>query len=265
MRAHYRKRRYSPSLYKNFRTALEQFIKEEFPRFGGSRIRKMFVKEIEGMIERFYPRFERVGGGYLPWFGVAKEDRPARGKTMADTKLRLAILPFITSEDITNLNNNMSQREVRERRIVRVLISADKQDVTLSGVDLSLMFGVSTDTISKVIVNYEREHNISLPRRGTIHDLGPTMSHKALICRKKLIEGKETPDIAKETFHSPSSVDRYLLSFNRVQFCIRKKMNDNEIAFATQMSPSLIRQYRNLYKEIYEERKTNSTHGDSHD
>ncbi len=144
------------------------------------------------------------------------------------------------------------QNKILENRTARVLKSGDKQKMTLSGVDLSTMFGVSTGTVSRCIRNYEREYNVILPRRGTIHDLGPTVSHKALICKKKLLEGKETPDIARETFHSPESVDRYLLAFYRVRFCIKKGMSIDEIAYATQMSQSLIREYQALYNEIYE-------------
>lgn len=255
MRKHYRKHRYGPSRYKNFKTALSQFIMEEFPGFGGPRIREMFVEEIERMVKQFYPTSSHVPAGYLPWFGVAKEDKPGRGKSMAQTKLRLAILPFITQEDIINLDEGKPQNEVLEDRIARVLIGTDHQRTVLSGVDLSLMFGVSTAKISECIRNYEAKHGVILPTRGTIHDLGPSISHKVIICKKKLLEHKDTLEIAKETFHSPESVDRYLLSFYRVKFCINKGMNPNEISFATQLSPSLVQEYSELHHEVAEQKE----------
>lgn len=250
MRKHYRKHRYGPSRYKNFKTALSQFIMDEFPGFGGPRIREMFVEEIERMVEQFYPTSSYVPAGYLPWFGIAKEDKPGRGKSMAETKLRLAILPFITQEDIINLDDDKPQSEVLEQRIARVLIEAARQKTVLSGIDLSLMFGVSTSKISKCIRNYEAKHSVILPTRGTIHDLGPSISHKVVICKKKLLEHKDTLQIAKETFHSPESVDRYLLSFYRVRFCINKGMNPDETSFATQLSPSLVHEYSELHNKV---------------
>ncbi|PXF53697.1 MAG: hypothetical protein C4B56_02175, partial [Candidatus Methanophagaceae archaeon] len=64
-----------------------------------------------------------------------------------------------------------------------------------------------------------------LPRRGTVHDLGRSTTHKKIICEKSLRAKKATPDIARETHHSPSAVDRYLGDFDRVRFCLKKGLS----------------------------------------
>lgn len=90
-----------------------------------------------------------------------------------------------------------------------------------------------------------------LPRRGSIHDLGPTVSHKAIICRKALSEGKQTPDIARETCHDEASVDYYLLDMDRVAYAmIVHGMSIGEICFTTGMSEGLVRQYMDLAEEL---------------
>jgi hypothetical protein len=37
-----------------------------------------------------------------------------------------------------------------------------------------------------------------VPRRGTIHDMGRSVTHKAIICYKRLVEQKPTSQVACE-------------------------------------------------------------------
>ena len=63
---------------------------------------------------------------------------------------------------------------------------------------------------------------------------------------------KATPDIARETHHSPSAVDRYLGDFDRVRFCLKKGLSVEETSFITQLSKSLVVEYADLIEELYE-------------
>lgn len=244
---------YSPQRAKCFRTAVANFLKEEFPRLGGPKVIDLFLDELTKIVDWFHPKAENLRPGELPWVGVAKEDRPARGKNMSQTKTRMGILPFIIENDIIALENGVSFRELTRNRIARVLKHANSCcDITLSEAELSLIFSISRGTISNYIRQYEKEHNVVLPRRGTVHDLGRSISHKVVICRKKYLEAKEPSQIARETYHTVESVDRYSLAFERVRFCHQRGMAPTEIAFSTQMSISLVKEYLNLSKEIEE-------------
>ena len=70
----------------------------------------------------------------------------------------------------------------------------------------------------------------------------------------KLLEGKETSDIAKECSHDPLSVDKYLLELHRVKFCRKKGMSKEEIAFSIQRSVRLVEEYLKLIEEIEHQR-----------
>jgi hypothetical protein len=89
-----------------------------------------------------------------------------------------------------------------------MLREEDKQSGTLAQSDLSLILSHSLTTIQKDIE----------ARRETVHDQGRSTSHKQVICRKSVLDRKATPDIALETYHSPTAVDRYLGDFERVRF-----------------------------------------------
>jgi hypothetical protein len=132
-----------------------------------------------------------------------------------------------------------------------MLRGADEQGGTLAETDPSVILSCSLTTIKKDIAEYERENNVELPRRGTVHDLGRSTTHKQIICRKSVQDRKATPDIARETYHSSNAVDRYLNDFDRVRFCLKKCLSVEETAFTTQLSKSLVIEYEELIKELY--------------
>ena len=245
---------WKPQRAKNFDSAIRHFIQTEFPRLGGPKVIDLFCTQIKEFINQFYPRSEYVSFGQLPWCGVAKEDLPARAKTIAETKLRPVILPLIEDEDYAKLESGLPFKEVTRDRIARVIIQADRDGVELTATELALMFSYSRTGINQFIAQYEKEHSCILPRRGTIHDMGRSVTHKVQICRKKLLEGKETPDIAMECSHDPMSVDKYLLDLHRIKFCRKKGMSKEEICFSTQRSPTLVEEYLKLIEEIERER-----------
>jgi len=248
------KEMWKPQRAKNFDSAIRHFIQTEFPRLGGPKVIDLFCKQIRKFIDKFYPKGEYVSFGQLPWCGVAKEDFPAMAKTIAQTKLRSVILPLIEDEDYVKLESGAPFREVTKDRIARVMIQADKNGVELTTTELGLMFSYTHSRICQLIAQYEKDHDCILPRRGTVHDMGRSVTHKAKICRKKLLEGKETPDIAKECFHNPLSVDKYLLDLHRISFCRKKGMSKEDISFSIQRSLSLVEEYLKLIEEIECER-----------
>jgi len=161
---------------------------------------------------------------------------------------------LIEDEDYIKLESGVPFREVTKDRIARVIIQADKNGVELTTTELALMFSYTRTQIGHFITQYEKEHNCILPRRGTIHDMGRSVTHKVQICRKKLLEGKETPDIAKECSHGPMSVDKYLLDLHRINFCRKKGMSKEKISFSIQRSTTLVEEYLKLIEEIERER-----------
>jgi hypothetical protein len=89
-----------------------------------------------------------------------------------------------------------------------------------------------------------------LPCRGTIHDMGRSVSHKAIICYKRLVEKKPTSQVAQETFHSAEEVEYYVQTLRRVQLCKDSGMDLEDIAQATGHSQSLVREYLDLIEQF---------------
>ncbi len=55
--------------------------------------------------------------------------------------------------------------------------------------------------VAMLICANEKETGDVVPRRGNIHDIGRTLTHKRINCRKAYLEGKTTPIIARQTCH----------------------------------------------------------------
>ena len=170
---------------------------------------------------------------------------------MSETRQVPVILTLIDPSDITSFRQGTPRHEVLRYAVARAAQEAYAQGGVLSTVDLSLLFARSRSTISKQIRDYETETQQVVPRRGTVHDMGPTFSHKRIICYKAFVEGKPTHIIARETYHTPLAVDNYLLDFARVYFAVHQRdLSPEDTAFTLGRSLRLVQGYLALIEEF---------------
>jgi Protein of unknown function (DUF1670) len=113
-----------------------------------------------------------------------------------------------------------------------------------------LLVHVAIGTVSQVVMAEHEATGQLVPCRGTIHDMGRSVSHKAVICYKRLVEKKSTSQVAQETFHSAEEVEYYVQTLRRVQLCKDSGMALGDIAQATGHSELLVREYVNLIEEF---------------
>jgi hypothetical protein len=65
------------------------------------------------------------------------------------------------------------------------------------------------------------------------------------------VEGKLTPAIARETYHSAAAVDNYILGLARVYFAtVQQGMTAQEASFALQQPLYLVEEYVKMTKEF---------------
>lgn len=241
---------YRPVEKKTFRSALMHFLFEEFPNMGGPMIMELFIDRVESMIDTFYPPAKHLNMGQILWFAVAKDEKPSHGKSIENTRIIPVVLTVVNHDDISKLKSKIPLATVKKDIIARLYHQADQQAGTLSELDISLILMTNIKTVSKYTLEYEKEHNITLPRRGTIHDMGRSISHKTIICKKRKIERKSTSLVAQETNHSPEAINKYTLNLDRVTFCLEKNLSIQETSFVTGLSKNLIIEYKNLDQEI---------------
>jgi hypothetical protein len=247
----YREAIYRPQAAKTLRQTLIRFIAQEFPRLGGPWVIELFVDKLLELVDTYRIEQGRLKPGQTVWQAVAVDERPRCRKPITETRQVPVVITIANQQDIEDLRNGVKWTKVLQRALVRAANDAYAQGGVLAYSDLSLLFSRSVNSISQLICAYEAETGEVVPRRGNIHDMGRTISHKWIICRKAYVEGKLTPTIARETYHSPQSVDNYILGLARVYFAtVQRGMTPQEAAFALQKSLYLVNEYVEMIKEF---------------
>jgi hypothetical protein len=133
---------------------------------------------------------------------------------------------------------------------VRLCQQAHAQGALLSNADLAELLGRDDQEIAKVLSAHEKASGQLVPRRATLHDVGTGLTHKRIICIKRYAEGKSPDLVAKETYHTLESVDRYLGQFDRVRHCRQEGMTPEKTAFTLDCGVSLVQAYLLIDDEL---------------
>lgn len=228
---------------------LGHFLAENCPQLGGQLMIKPLVDEIIRMFDEYCPPVERLKMGQMIWYAVDVNETSGYGKSIDKCKINAVILDLVHADDIEAVLQSETKRERQKRVVARLYNQAYEQGSVLTCSDVAAIMRMAPGTISKYTREIELQQGKLLPRRGTIHDMGPTLTHKRIICIKCLKEGKTIEMTAKETNHSPEAVTRYVNDFKRVYTCLSSGWEIEKISYATGLSKSLTKEYINLINE----------------
>jgi len=240
---------YTPVSYKSFCGALNAFLEQELPQIGGSRTRKMLVNVINDMVCQFFPETSHLRPGQTSWITVNAKSKGCYGKSIQNTELIPVVLDLVQSIDAEDRAEGKHIRDVKKEAVARLCLQAYDQGGCITATELAVLLKASPCTIGKYIKEYEQENQVSLPRRGTIHDMGPTLTHKKMIIEKLFVEQKRVEQVMRETYHSARAIERYITSFKQVLMCQRKGMNLHETSFAVKKTPRLVKEYISIIND----------------
>jgi DNA-binding CsgD family transcriptional regulator len=231
-----------------------QFFTDECPQIGGARTRKAYVDAIVTITNSYYLDKNHLKQGQISWTAVHKDSKGAYGKKIQETALTPVTLTLVQDSDALDRALGTKLRDIKKEAVARLCNEAYKQNGCMSLADISILLKIAPATASKYILEYEKENSVVLPRRGTIHDMGPTVTHKEIIIEKLFIEQKTVQQVMRETNHSSKAIERYITAFKRVLLCVRKGMNRDEIAYSLSINKKVIDQYLKII-ETYKEKK----------
>lgn len=246
-----RETQYRPQAGKTLREAMRNFIRREFPRLGGPWVIEMFVDQLLQLVDRYHIQRDKLRPGQTVWSAVAIDEAPGYRKPIYATRQVPVVITLVNQDDIAAMREGLSWTDIFQRALVRAMKDAHAQGGLLTTSDLSVLFYHSHSRVAELIRQYENKTGEVVPRRGNLHDMGRTVTHKRIICRKAYLEGKTTDVIARETNHSPEAVDNYLLDFARIYYAtVLKGMSMEETTFAIQRPQSLVEEYVKLLVEF---------------
>ena len=216
----------------------------------GPVIARAIVDDVLATIEQCYP--QRLPPKTVVWLAVRREWN-GRRKNMKLTDLVPVQLPVVTEHEIQLLMKPALRRERKARRFfnrarfARWCFEAYDQGGVLTLLDLSMLSGMSENYVGELLREYEAAHGKVVPTRGTVHDVGPSVTHKAEVVRRWL--RNESPvQIARVLGHSQEAVDRYIADFQKVRL-LAQKFPAVDLPALIGRSASVVKQYVALLRQ----------------
>lgn len=246
---------------KTSKTMINQFFAEQFPQMGHIS-RAALVEKLIEYLNECYPENKHMKTGQIFWVAVDKDEKGSYGKTIEKSKMRPVVLDLLTDDDFNDLKNKISRRDHRKKRVIRIFESSAKQGGIMSCADVAAIVQLSIASVSRYVREYEKETGKIVPRRGTIHDIGPSLTHKKEICYKIIVEGKTVEQVSRETDHSPEAITRYVKDYKRIYVCLSQGLDIDTIAYIAKVSKRLVLEYVKLIEENNLDKKKNKDESD---
>ncbi len=101
---------------------------------------------------------------------------------------------------------------------LRLFEQAKEQGGILTAMDVASILHLNPSTIGQYVRSHEQETNTLVPRRGTVHDMGP-------------------------------SVTQYVQDCRRVAACLHMGLSMHQTSFATRIPQRLIEQYKDIMSQ----------------
>ena len=240
--------RYGPLAQKTLHNVLKRELVEQFGFEHMGLIADGLIHRFLEILEDFDPKRRTLLPGQVLWLAVSRRDRGRLDQPLWRSKLVPVRLTLLDPDDLLQASDGTRWDDLRQRRIVRLLKQAYQQGGVLGQHDVGVLLGLSQATVSRLIRNYQKRHREVLPFRGTVHDLGRTLTHKRQAVEWKL-QGLLTQEIARRIHHTPEAVDAYLTDFERVYQLHGDGKTIVQIAFLTRIAQSVVRQYIELIDE----------------
>ena len=246
-----------PSCVKHYSSAKHRFLKpmimaffhNEFPKLFGPLMREKLADELITLFERNCPHTSRLKPGQVLWNAL---DKHTRGDS-PHRRFVPVVLSLVTPDDISQLEKGVRPPVIAQNSIARMIKEAYQQNGILSTRDVALLTLRNYTTVSRMRLNYEKEHDVILPHTGALHDMGSTVTHKATIINKVVIQKKDPSVAAKECNHSQKAVDHYLKDYNRVKTIYEQNQDITFIHQVTGIAKYVVKQYIDiLQNEIHQ-------------
>lgn len=240
-------RRYKRIKGKNLRQiVLDRFL-NHYGYDKGAVTASAIVDDLLRLIDTFYRYTDNslLKQGQIVWHAVPTDEYPAKGKSMAQTRVQPVILDMVNGDDIEALKAPLHHRELRLRKVERWTQQAYDQGALLTQLDLAVLLGCAEFTVAQYVREYEVIYKRPLPTRGNVQLIGPGQTHKRQIITLYL-KGYLVPTICQKTNHSKEAVERYIGDFESVKLLAAKFDDVDLIARIIRLRPSVVKQYLDL-------------------
>jgi hypothetical protein len=238
---------------RTFHQALTHLLETEYGLLGSRRVLDLLAEDVQQLVDRFYPRPQRLESGWLVFTGTkATTHKAYPGDQACDYELVTLAWPVLTTTDRQHLARQPETNQVRhhwfQQRLIRIIEygwNHPDGPVLLTVADLAAMLGLTTVQVSQLLKEARQTSGKPLVTKGYYFDQGRRPSHKAdiIACYE---QGLDEADIARRTQHAQTSVGRYIRDYERVKLLLRRRIPVAQMAQLIDMQPSVVDSYVKL-------------------
>jgi hypothetical protein len=245
---------------RTFHQAVVHLLETEYGLLGSKRILEMLVKDLQALVEQFYPTPKHLRSGWMLFTGTKASGKKAQpGQSAAHHELVTLAWPFLLPEDLQELvrgpNTKQARLKLLQKRLVRLVEHGWEHPdgpVLLTLADMAAMTGQSDVTISKLLETARKETGKALTIKGYYFDQGVQPTHKAEIIAL-YEQGLDETAIARRSHHAQKSVGRYIRDYERVKLLYKRKISQDNMPRLLDMRPGVVKAYIKLAEKYHPE------------
>jgi len=235
------------------RSLKQQLLTKFLNEYGYERgpvVAAAIVDDLLALIDQLYT--DQLPPRHLNWPAVPIHNG-SNGKSPDIQQLVTVRLQMVSDQEVALLNDHKllgqqaAKRTFNQHRFARWCQDAYQQGGVLSLFDLSLLSGLSEAQVGYLIRQYEQDQHLTLPLRGTVHDVGPSVSHKAEVIRR-FLRGQSPAQIARDLNHTQPAVDTYIKDYEVTRKLVQK-FPVAEIPALSRRSASLVKEHIKLIRQ----------------
>jgi hypothetical protein len=252
---------YQGSAKRTFVQAVVHLLETEYSLVANGRIAQLLAEDVCALTETFYPPANRLRPGWMVFTGIKAEGGKAYpGQPTSAHQLVTISWPVCLAEDIQAMATTpagkagrQARRNLWQKRLIRLVEHGWQHPhgpVLLTLADLSLMVGLNTVQVSKLLAEARQNTGKPLATMGYYFDLGMKPTHKTEIVQL-YEQGLDEAEIAYRSQHAQNSVGHYLRDYERVKLSLRRGIPIEQIPNLTNMQPAVVRAYVNLISKYH--------------
>ena len=252
---------FAPLADKSLSSVLRHLFVTEFGYENMVLFADAMIERILETIDIFLKPANMLQPGQMLWMAVANDGRRHAYQAMKDTPQVPVILDVVTDEDLRRLANGEEYVSVRRCRHARLLQQAFAAGGVLAQGDLAAITLTARTQVGVDIARFQEKPDQRLPYRGSVQDIGATISHRVDVVRM-LEAGYLEPEICRRLspVHDLRSVENYAQAYKNVLKLLDRGFAPEEVAGILRMGKKRVDAYVDLVCEHHPDIKERNHH-----
>jgi len=250
----HREETFSPLREKTLANVLRQLFITEFGYQNKVIFAEAMIERILETVDAYVKPATLLRPGQVLWMAVSNDGRKHAHQPMKEIPKVPVILDLVTGDDLNALASGEAFIAIRRRRHARLLEQTFAQGGILAQGDLAALTLTAQRVVGSDIAHTRETEKRFLPYRGSVQDVGGTLTHKVEVIR--LFEaGYLEPEICRllPIIHDLPAVENYVQTYKNVVKLLERGFAPGEISGILSIDRRLVQAYVDIVDEHHSE------------